>query len=316
MPLLGLWALQNFVGERTGATALLLYLPQHFWALWPLGFLGFGLLKRRRDTLLAGALGLCFWAFLLVGFRYSLASGRKTSGEIRLMSYNIERGKHGIKAIEGVIRAQKPDIVCLQESQGAWKKRAFAPGAQIAARFPGWSNAQSGDVMTLSRFPIVSRRDYSLRGTRRILETTLQTPRGQVRVLNVHVSTSFAGKSYPPRSKIGRIEHIVINSQPSAQARLDQIRPIQNAIAAGNRQIPLIIAGDFNSPPRGLFYRAISGGLVDAWNQGGRGAGSTFPSRFPLLPIDHVLARGVPIGRAFVPNVRASDHRPIVVDLW
>lgn len=95
-----------------------------------------------------------------------------------------------------------------------------------------------------------------------------------------------------------------------------QIAPLRRAIEAGAASVPLVVAGDFNSPPRGLFYGQISGGLMDAWDAGGRGTGNTFPSRFPLLPIDHVLTRGARVKNAWVPDVRTSDHRPVVVDLW
>ncbi len=316
VPLGALWLLQNFVGERFGITALWLYLPQHLWALWPLGFVAFGLCKRHREPLLAGLMALLFWSHFLLGFRFlgSLGNGNRTPNSVRLMSYNIARGAGGIDALERAIRAQNPDIVCLQESQGAYGNHVYSPGARIAARFPGWSMAQSGDVMTISRFPIISKRESVLRGTRRILETTLATPRGAVRIINLHVATSFKGQSFPPVGRLERITHVAANAKPSAQARLGQIAPIQKAIAAGSRQTPLLVVGDFNSPPRGLFFNAISRNLSDTWQSGGRGTGSTFPSNFPLLPIDHVLARGVSIERAFVPAVHASDHRPMIVD--
>ena len=114
---------------------------------------------------------------------------------------------------------------------------------------------------------------------------------------------------------MGRIAQVLAGSAPSAQARMAQIAPLRIAMRAqDNVRTPLLVAGDLNSPPRGLFFGAISRGLDDAWQCGGRGIGSTFPAQFPLLPIDHVLARNLTIARAFVPDVRASDHRPLVVD--
>ncbi len=313
-PLIALWMLENWVGERRGATALLLYFPQHLWGLYPLAFLASGFSKKRRSHLIPGGLGVMFWLVFLLGFRFSSTRVASKAPTIRLMTYNIERGARGTKALENAIRAQNPDIVCLQESQGMQGTQAFAPGAQIAARFAGWNMAKAGDVMTLSHFPITSRRDYPLRGTRRILETTLGTPRGSVRVLNVHISTSLTGQSSHKRGKIGRLLQVASHARPSAQARMEQIAPLQKAIRADDSLTPLLVAGDFNSPPRGLFYGAISRDLADAWQSAGRGTGNTFPARLPLLPIDHVLTRGIQVKRAFVSDARASDHRPLVVD--
>lgn len=316
--LVAFYLAENLGAERFGATALLLYLPQHGWGLLPLVLLFWTLWRRQFRLAGFSATLVLFWAHALLGFRFFGAlTHRGESHSLRLMTYNIERGAGGVAALEAAIRAQNPDIVCLQESQGVHYGRGFAPGAQIAARFPGWSAAQGGDVLTMSRLPMRSHRDSPLRGTRRLLETTFDTPQGAVRVLNVHVSTSFSAQSRTARGakagRIGRVLLIVADAKPAAQARMAQIAPLQKAIAR-DPKIPLLLAGDFNSPPRGGFYGAISRGLDDAWTRGGTGAGSTFPARFPLLPIDHVLSRGVLMRRAWVPKVRASDHRPLVVD--
>lgn len=316
--LFALYLFENLGAERFGATALLLYLPQHGWGLLPLVLMFLALWRRDLRLACFNAAALLFWAHFLLGYRaFGRVQSGKTSSSFRVMTYNIERGVSSIDALEATIRAQKPDIVCLQETQGVDWGHAYAPGALLTARFPGWSAARGGDVTTLSRFPMSSHRDYPLRGTRRILETTLQTPLGRVRVLNIHVATSFSAPSRTRRGaklgKIGRIAQIMADARPSAQARMQQIAPLHHAIARGETGA-LIMAGDFNSPPRGRFYGAISRGLEDVWERGGRGTGDTFPARFPLLPIDHILVRGLIVDRAFVPDVRASDHRPLIAD--
>ncbi len=313
--LFALWIAENLGAERFGVTALLLYLPQHGWGLLPLWLLLWALRRRQFRLAALNAAFLLFWTQSLLGFQFRAPFPRSENPKtLRLMTYNIERGLGGIGAVEDAIRAQNPDIVCLQESQGRYKNRDFAAGENLAARFPGWNSAQAGDVMTLSRWPLLSQQDYPLRGTRRLLETVYQTPKGSLRVLNVHVATSFAGERYPTHNPLDRAWQIVREAQPKAQTRMEQIRPIQAASTLGSSMVPTLMAGDFNSPPRGLFYGAISRGCDDAWQNGGRGTGHTFPSNFPVLPIDHVLTQNVSIRRAFVPDVRASDHRPLLVD--
>lgn len=310
-----LWGAQNWVGERFGATTLLLYLPQQPWALPSLMLLLFSIARRKGRLALLNAFALLFWSHFLLGYRpaWTRFSAAKAPGTWRVMTYNIERGAGGLDGLERAIRAQKPDIVCLQEAQGVQNGRPFAPGARLAARFPGWHHAQSGDVMTLSAWPLLSQASFPLRGTRRILETTWQTPRGSLRVLNIHVSTSFQPQSHPATGRWNRILQIARDARPAAQARLEQTAPIRAAIAR-RKSGALLVAGDFNTPPRGLFYRRLSRGLQDAWPSGGRGFGGTYPSRLPLLPIDHVLTRGLGVQQAWVPDVRASDHRPLIVD--
>ncbi len=315
--LAGVWILQNFVGERTGPTALLTYFPTHAWALFPL-VLGLIALRRRRAALLClNLLGLLFWAKWIFGFNVPLRvfAREKTAPTIRILTYNVQRAERGTQGLIRTIKNQRPNIVCLQESQRSSPNGSRSPGDVLQREFRGWKSARAGDVMTLSRFPLASWRSYPLRGRRRILETTWSTPHGQIRVLNVHVATSYPRQRRARRGLWRRLSQVARDSQPSAQARLDQIAPLFRAVAAGNPQIPLVVAGDFNTPPRGLFYRALTSKLEDSWARNGCGTGHTFPSRLPMLRIDYIFERGAKSKRAFVPDSHASDHLPLVADV-
>ncbi|MBW3637656.1 MAG: endonuclease/exonuclease/phosphatase family protein, partial [Armatimonadetes bacterium] len=281
--LVGVWLLQNFIGERTGPTALLTYFPPHGWALFPI-ILGLMALRRRRAALLGlNLLGLLFWAKWILGFNVPLriSAREKTAPTLRILTYNVQRGERGTPELISTIKSQRPDIVCLQESQHSTPNGSRSPGDVLQSEFRGWNAARAGDVMTLSRFPLASWRSYPLRGTRRILETTWHTPRGPIRVLNVHVATSYPRQRRTGRGLRRRLSQVARDAQPSAQARLDQIAPIFRAVATGNPHIPLVVAGDFNTPPRGLFYRALTSELDDSWTRNGWGTGHTFPSRLP-----------------------------------
>ena len=83
---------------------------------------------------------------------------------------------------------------------------------------------------------------------------------------------------------------------------------------------PMILLGDFNATPHAQAYRTLAAGFADARLQApGARRTPTFPSRLPMLAIDHVFLRGSvravrvetfagPLAR------RASDHLPLVVD--
>lgn len=84
---------------------------------------------------------------------------------------------------------------------------------------------------------------------------------------------------------------------------------------------PLVLLGDLNAPPCSRAYRRLVGRLRDAQRVlPGHRPRPTFPTRWPLLRIDHVLlGGGVEVRRVEVrhgPLERAaSDHLPLVVDL-
>lgn len=108
--------------------------------------------------------------------------------------------------------------------------------------------------------------------------------------------------------------------------RRERIR--QSSIIAGTdwldhpqaREKPKLLMGDFNSIPSSPAYRQLSGALRDIGAETGKVASRTFPSRFPLLRLDHVfVADGPRIVKAeaiSTPLTRAaSDHLPLLVTI-
>lgn len=84
---------------------------------------------------------------------------------------------------------------------------------------------------------------------------------------------------------------------------------------------PAILLGDFNATAASIVYRTLTRNLTDARlaAPSPRSATSTFPSRMPVLRIDHVfITSGVRVTRVeapYNPGTRvASDHLPLVVD--
>jgi endonuclease/exonuclease/phosphatase family metal-dependent hydrolase len=83
---------------------------------------------------------------------------------------------------------------------------------------------------------------------------------------------------------------------------------------------PIIVAGDFNAVPGSRAYKRLAARLRDAQTWPGRSRRQpTFPSRAPLLRLDHVfVSRSIEVLKAEVirtPLARiASDHLPLLVD--
>jgi endonuclease/exonuclease/phosphatase family metal-dependent hydrolase len=84
---------------------------------------------------------------------------------------------------------------------------------------------------------------------------------------------------------------------------------------------PLVVVGDFNATPHARAYRTFAARFTDARRQApGPGLTPTFPSRLPMLAIDHVFLDG-PLCAVHAETVSgplarvASDHLPLVVDV-
>ncbi len=234
---------------------------------------------------------------------------------MRVMSWNL----HGLKGADGrrdperiarVIDDVRPDVAGLQEV-GLPRAPGDPPDpAQLLARLTGMRGA-FGPTMShagfpygnavLSRHAILALRNYDL-------SVPGREPRGCVRVdvelggARVHFFSAHLGLHWRERRR--------------QAAQLLSADILRDAALAD----PLVLVGDFNSiSNRSAVPRWLRRQLVDA-AIAARNEAPTFPSRFPLLRLDHcyvgqtlrVLAVDVLRTRT---ARRASDHLPVVVEL-
>ena len=109
----------------------------------------------------------------------------------------------------------------------------------------------------------------------------------------------------------------------TARDRLRQAEALLGPQWIGSPSIatrPKILIGDFNAIAQSGAYKAIARQLRDGPRSMGRRPAATFPSRYPLIRIDHVFVSSdiatveakvvaTPLAR------RASDHLPLLVTL-
>lgn len=81
--------------------------------------------------------------------------------------------------------------------------------------------------------------------------------------------------------------------------------------------LPTIVAGDFNSTRDTPIHARMRSTLIDAWEAGAQGFGSTVDLLDVLkLRIDYIYSpAALPVIKADIPAVACSDHRPVVADL-
>jgi vancomycin resistance protein VanJ len=160
--------------------------------------------------------------------------------------------------------------------------------------------------VTFSRHPIVSQRVHRLptKIGAGLLETMVDVRGQRLTVFNVHISIPVAGPSgLRPASLRAR-----------AAVRAEQLTALSRATDAVKS--PVIIMGDFNTPPRGRLYRRLTSRFQDVFHSAGPVLGYTYSSTLPVLRIDYIFTSStVQARRCFVPEVWASDHRPVVAEL-
>jgi endonuclease/exonuclease/phosphatase family metal-dependent hydrolase len=236
---------------------------------------------------------------------------------IRIATYNIHKGVQGlgprrrleIHNLGHAIEQFDADLVCLQEVRKMHRREAlyFArwpdlPQAEFLAP-PGYESVYRTNAITkhgehgnalLSRWPVQHHQHEDMSDHRFEQRGLLHT---EVKMHNVSVHV------------------IVLHLGLIRSSRLRQLAQVVRFIAREIPiQAPLLVAGDFNDWGATVRSALEPCGLREFQQSGA----ATFPSRLPLLQLDHVFSRGlqplgleVPHGRIWS---RMSDHLPLIAD--
>jgi endonuclease/exonuclease/phosphatase family metal-dependent hydrolase len=239
---------------------------------------------------------------------------------LRVATYNV----HGCRGMDGrrseeriaeVIATLDVDVIGLQELDLNRRRSAGVDQAALIADQLGWhrvfhpalrvAGEQYGDAI-LSRHPMRLRQARELPSvttrvcpeSRAAIWVEIETPGGRVQVINTHLG-------------LGRRERFM-------QAQLLAGPEWLGSVACED---PLVLLGDFNSLPASPAFQLLARQLRDARTFVNPAPPlKTFPTRFPLLAVDHILVNerwhvdSVAVTRNAATKV-ASDHFPVVADL-
>jgi endonuclease/exonuclease/phosphatase family metal-dependent hydrolase len=275
-------------------------------------------------TLLLGLLAAATFAGPGVASAHTAPRGRDV--HLRVMSYNIlhgagEDGVFDRDRTAAAIRAQRPDVVGLQEVDDHWDARSNFVGepAVLAAALhmhvffgaiydlpPSTAGAPDRryGVAILSRYRIVHAVDHQITrlSTQDPDPTPAPAPGFPEVVVDVHGQHLHVFDT-----------HLDYRADPSVR-QLQVADTVRIMRRAGGRQV---LVGDFNAEWDAPELAGLHDyGLTDAWTATGRSGGDTYPADEPTERIDHVtVTPGIHVRDAFVPDTQASDHRPVVTDL-
>lgn len=305
-----LYLSQTLVAERHWMTTLLTYMPQFPFGIPLLVLFVWALWKRDRYAVAWNTVGGAVFVFLILGVSLSpRLPGRVQGTSLNVMTLNMNHGSRGVEGVAGVVNEIEPDIICLQETNAHGGLDDPIPG--LSKLLPDWELVRHGELATLSRHPVLSQRVHPLplRTGRVILETTVSANGQRLTVLNVHFATADGAQSLSRRSV--RLPSYL---REAADVRSRQVSALLSIAESVSN--PVIIAGDFNSPPRGRNYRRIAARYQDAFQAAGWGAGYTYRSDIPVMRIDQMFAgREMHISSCRTLGVAVSDHRPVIAQV-
>ena len=223
---------------------------------------------------------------------------------VRVMTWNIHGGvgpdrRCDLGRVVELVQRHSPDIVALQEVDSRRKWSGGEPAFEFLAAALGEHAAEArvisapdGDYghVVLSRWRITKtiRHDVSVSGRepRAAIETTIETPCGDLHVVAAHLGLSFSERRH----------------QAGLLSRLAHAGPAR-----------CIVMGDFNDLLRhGSVQRALGQSLPNRTHH------KTFPAWWPVLALDRIYCRPEQLlARSWTdPLARtASDHLPVIADL-
>lgn len=295
----------ELIAERHWFTLLLAYAPPFLWLIPTLLLFPFALWKRDRSSLVLLCASLVPQPYLL-GCHLSLPNHTKDT-PLGVLTYNIEHGSGGIGAVASVIRNSQAEVICLQEVSPYRKLSDPLLGLQKA--LPTYHIVRAGEVAIATILPLSHIRSFPMPGGRQGLCGDITWHGHQITVVAVHLSTALDRESFA-NNRGARLPGYLKRSGLARQQQTERLIAETQSITG-----PLLVCGDFNTPPRGQVYRRLATAYLDTFAQSGRGFGWTFPTALPVLRIDYIFTRNLqPYRTRVLPN-RASDHRPLLAEV-
>jgi endonuclease/exonuclease/phosphatase family metal-dependent hydrolase len=236
----------------------------------------------------------------------------------RIMTYNVHRclgtdGKLSPQRIAEVIAACDPDVVALQEldvgrvrtgsiDQAAYIAKAlgmqthFHPALQVLGEQYGDAILTKAPSTLVKAGLLPSPKPSRRREPRGALWVATELAGLRLEIVNTHLGLTRAERSMQVGALLG-----------------------PDWVGGERQDGALILTGDFNVGRLSRTYRRLAACLRPARDPTGRRRLRTFPSRLPMLSLDHVFVSNA-IETVDARTVRtkltrvASDHLPLLVD--
>ncbi len=273
-------------------------------------------------------------------------SMQKKSGEIRVMSWNVElfnilhykdHPENKQKIID-LINEYDPDIACFQEMVAGENKKAinYFPDIEKSLKFSDYLYSYSVKdnfdryhhfgIIIFSKFPIL--RKQTLINNPNSYNSTFQfvdilAGKDTFRIFNVHLQSlkfSQTNLNYldsgkvPAQGNISESKNIISKIKLGVLKRAAQANFIKDEL--NHSPYPVIVCGDFNDVPVSYAYETIGKGLRNAFVERGSGISRTFSSISPTLRIDNIfVAKQFKIRQFTRLKILLSDHFPIIADV-
>lgn len=236
---------------------------------------------------------------------------------VRVATYNIHKGVQGLGPLKRLeihnlglaVEQLDADLVCLQEVRHSNRREA--------RRFAHWPLQPQADFLAPAGYESIYRTNAVTRHGEHGNALLSRWP------VHDHQHEDMSDHRFEQRGLLhveveihGQRVHVLVVHL--GLVRSSRVRQLQQLVRFIGREIaphqPLVVAGDFNEWGAWVHQTMLQAGLRCF----GPVQALTFPSRLPLVQLDHVYARGMEPLTQWVPRgaawSRMSDHLPLVAE--
>jgi endonuclease/exonuclease/phosphatase (EEP) superfamily protein YafD len=303
---LAAWALLSLADLWWPAT-LLLFSPRWLLALPAVPLLALAVFLRRRAVapllvtlavVIGPVMGFCVpWQ--------RLWSDPPRGQHFRILTCNVHYQQQDWPLLDDLITETGPDIIVLQE----WRGRSHS---EVLSQ-PQWYVGRTYNQCLASKHRIrqATRMGGSSTGdTGSVMRYELETPVGVITLFSLHFASPREGLRNVVHGREEAAEDVDAGSELRWKQSEKLAQQVQNVTG------PVLLAGDFNTPPESAIFRRLWSKYTDAFGSAGWGWGYTFQGGRTLVRIDHILAGpGWHCDRCWVGPDVGSPHRPVLADV-
>lgn len=272
------------------------------------------------------------------GLRYVAAAdgGERLNGEaLTVVTMNAGGGVNnlqgGDRGLPRLLPEVRPHVACLQEFSVGYRgnqAHTYSPvdelleslGYEIIAPAPPEGHRRPPAVFSRVDFEqssvigLSSRFDRGPAGT--VVRAQLSWQGRSFVVYNIHLQSFTTRRPWVEGNTFNLPAWIQFIRRTGAAFLQRADESVEIRAMLDGEELPFLLCGDFNTTPHQWTYWKLSSGLQDAYRTAGGFWGPTFPSAWPLVRIDYIIASphwivgDVEVGPQLPP-----DHRPVIGEL-
>lgn len=314
--------------------------PAAFWPISTMGliapvlwfallFFGCYWLWQRDKTVLLSLITLLLgWDMISGAFALSFGGPSAKDG-LEIASLNGHGFQHAAgekrsafyEEVGGYIKELNTDILLVQEFEvKADRANLLVDRIQQTVNLNHKYYEPGSPLVVFSRYPLKNAQvNYFSNRANGYLMIDVETPKGLVRLFNVHLQTNAISRlanevtssgDLREKSTWQKVKTMFGRYGRSNRVRTEQVAEILAAVKKS--PYPVVLAGDFNDVPTSYLYQQLRTELQDAHLAAGWGLGTTYQGLLPGLRIDYILPsynlEVYEFDRMYCPF---SDHRAV-----